>query len=131
MPVSHIRKPNELVTVYYVDGFGSIGKLEGKLVELQDQVKYAQYDNAVRYLMIPKGKRKPQGFILGYRPWLVVVAGHGHPDPDHMLDEKSIVNGVELRQSRYASFDEAYRTDFIRDVLPTIPESAIIYKRFN
>ena len=48
--INHVRTENELVTIYVKNGFGSITKLEGKLVELYSRVKYAQYSDAVKRL---------------------------------------------------------------------------------
>lgn len=58
---------------------------------------------------IPKGKRKPIGYIKGYKPFIVVLKGFNHPQPNSMFD-KAIKqpSGLITSKSTYHSFDERY-----------------------
>ncbi len=56
--MEHIGKQ---VTIYSKSSFG-VNKFEGKILEFGQQ-PYAQYPNATFVKFIPKGKRKPYGFI--------------------------------------------------------------------
>lgn len=132
--INHVRIENELVTIYVKNGFGSITKVEGKLVELYSRVKYAQYNDAVKFVYIPKRARLKRGNYLSYKPWILVVAGHGHPEPASMYDKPERVEGVPgvmVSRSSYSCFDERFGTDFERDVVSKINPASIIYKRFE
>lgn len=101
----------EKVTIYAAGGFGIV-KTEGKLIA-HGRKKYAQYDAAPFVHFIEKGKRTPRGYCEGYKPFFLVVKGHGHPDPDSgFISEPSGVPGISCQASRYGSFDPRYQTDF-------------------
>lgn len=120
--ITRTKEQKELVTIYTVNGFGSISMSIGTLIELGKQV-YAQYNNApyIKYTRIarptvvgiPKGKRKEVGYIKGYKPFLVVLKGFNHPEPNSMFN-KAIKqpSGLITSKSTYSSFDERYITDF-------------------
>lgn len=110
--IKKTKEQKELVTIYNTNGFGSINKTEGILIELGKQ-NYAQYTNVPYIKYIPKGKRKLVGYTKGYKPFMIVVKGHNHPDPNSMFD-KAIKqpNGIVTSKSTYHSFDERYITDF-------------------
>lgn len=122
--------PNEPVTIYTSgEFFGSINKYEGKLVECGTK-QYAQYDHAPYVFFIPKGKRKARGFVKGYQPWIVIVKGVGHPTPPDMFTAPRMSeSGMMVKESRYSSFDDRYKTEFnpvIDQLIAEKPELVIM-----
>lgn len=103
----------EFDTMYYTDGFGSISKMEIKLIECGTR-QYAQYSAAPFVKYVQKGKRKPSGYIKGYEPYILILKGIGHPEPASMFDKVSDKDGVSVSKSRYLSYDKRYKTDFDR-----------------
>ena len=101
----------EFDTMYYEDGFGSISKMEIKLIECGTR-QYAQYSAAPFVKYVQKGKRKPSGYIKGYEPYILILKGTGHPEPASMFDKVSDKDGVSVSKSRYLSYDKRYKTDF-------------------
>ncbi len=110
--ISTTKEQKELFTMYALCGFGSVVKYEGTLLELGYQ-DYAQHKHVPFIKYIPKGKRKPIGYIKGYKPFMIVLKGYNHPEPNSMFD-KAIKqpNGLITSKSTYHSFDERYVTDF-------------------
>lgn len=104
---------------------GNVVKTEAKLIEV-GRKNYAQYDNAPYVVFIPKGKRKPFVTRATSYPYLLVIEGHGHPEPADMLGEGKTENGVTIRQSTYSSFDEAYKTDFDAIINPYLTDKNVI-----
>ncbi len=103
---------NKLITIYSTSEFmGNVTKTEAKLIECGIR-KYAQYDKAPFVAFIPKGKRKGFQYIKGYQPYLLVIEGHNHPDPDSMFKAPIVTDTVTVRESKYLSFDDRYKTDF-------------------
>ncbi len=101
--MEHIGKQ---VTIYSKSSFG-VNKFEGKILEFGQQ-PYAQYPNATFVKFIPKGKRKPYGFIEGYNPYFVIIEGYNHPNT---LDAFKQVS-EEVQASKYSCYDERYLTEF-------------------
>jgi len=100
------------VTIYRSgEMFGSIFKTEGTLIECGLQ-KYAQYDAAPFVKFIPKGKRTGRGFVQGYKPYVVILKGVNHPEPQGMFKTIRETDEVTVRQSIYSSFDDRWKTDF-------------------
>ncbi len=111
------------ITIYSTNSiFGNILKTEGTLVEIGRE-NYAQYHQAPFVKFIPKRKRTAYIARATYKPYLLVLEGHGHPDPDDMMmPADTFGTGVTTSKSRYRSFDERYETDFdakIQDYLKT------------
>ena len=69
---------DNLVTIY-ASGYLGVRKHEGRLIEHGTR-KYAQYNNAPYVHFIPKRKRRARAITGDYRPYIVVLKGHGHPD---------------------------------------------------
>lgn len=110
----------EKITIYTSGGFG-ISKYEAKLIE-HGHKKYAQYDAAPYVHFIEKGKRTPKGIVMGYKPFILILKGHGHPEPADGFIEQDIegVPGMVTKRSRYSSFDSRYQTDFNALINPYI-----------
>ncbi len=107
------NKPDYSATIYTTsEFFGSVVKHEGTIIDFGVK-PYAQYDTAPYFKFVPKGKRKPRGLIKGdYSPYLVILKGYNHPDPASMYDDPRYSENLVVRESRYTSFDERYKTDF-------------------
>jgi len=104
----------EAVTIYRIGEFGmGVNKAEGWLLD-HGRRPYAQYEAAPWVKWVPKGKRNPRGWQGGYRPYCVVLRGHGLAlDPGSSFDPcPSGDVDVECSRSRYCSFDDRWATDF-------------------
>lgn len=102
------------VTVFLMGEFGmGVKKYEGWLVETGRR-RYAQYEAAPFVRFIPKGKRNPREWQGTYKPYCVVLNGHGHPiDPGSpFVPCESATPGVTVQRSRYTMFDERWESDF-------------------
>lgn len=110
-------------TIYTSSQFmGNIIKIECTIKDFGFR-KYAQYDKAAFVRYVPKGKRNEQGFTQGYRPYIIVLEGHGHPDPESMY----INLGGGISQSKYTSFDENYKTDFDAVINPILGQKTVLF----
>lgn len=99
------------VTIYTSTGMG-ITKMEGTIISLGRR-PYAQYDSAPFITFTPRGKRKPKGIIATAYPYLVVLRGYGHVEPERpMVEQETNQIGIQVSKSRYALFDDRYKTDF-------------------
>jgi hypothetical protein len=96
----------------YIGGLFGVRKTEVRALEITTG-PYAQYPNSVSVMFVEKGKRATQGYRLTNDPHLVILEGHGHLEPDGMMGAASTrENGVIATQSRYASCDPRWRSDF-------------------
>jgi hypothetical protein len=104
-------------TLYFQGDLGmAYRKLEARDVELFVR-PYAQYSAAVRVRFIPKGARHPREMWLTYGPKLVILAGHGHPEPNGMWTApESSSTGVTTQMSRHAAFSDEWEKE-ARDML--------------
>ena len=106
-------------TVYTKGEFmGNIIKTEVRKVEVNER-PYAQYANALELRIVKKGARKERGKVLtGPAPFLVVVKGHGHPEPGDLFggDKTVDANGTVTMRGTYAAFDKGWVEDFRKDV---------------
>jgi len=102
----------EKITVYYSTEFmGSIAKVEGYLIE-HGRRKYAQYDDAPFVKFTPRKKRKPICILKGYKPYLLILKGWDNVDTQGLYSEGRTEGNVTIREGRYASFDDRFKTDF-------------------
>ena len=106
------------ITVYTIGEFGmGVNAYEGRLVEHGTR-KWAQYRAAPYVDFVPKRKRRAIRIQKSYKPYLLIVAGWGQPQPGGMWDETtSRVSGsgdgiVETKRSRYSSCDPRWAGDF-------------------
>ena len=99
------------VTIYTSTGMG-ITKMEGTIISIGRR-PYAQYDQAPFVTFVPKGKRKPKRVIATAYPYLVVLKGYGHVEPESpMVEEQSNTPELRIARSRFSMFDDRYKTDF-------------------
>lgn len=107
-----MKKEKVKITVYTVsEFFGSVQRFEGYLVE-HGKKKYAQYDQVPFVIFVPKGKRKAIQILKAYKPYLLILKGWNNPTPEDMFNESIKKEGVTIKQSKYLSFDDRYKTDF-------------------
>lgn len=111
------------VTLYMNSEFmGNIFKIEGTIAQYGYQ-KYAQYDNGVFVHLIPNGKRNGRLWQRQSHATVVMLEGHGHPEPDAVFTEKlPSLPGIEVSTSKYSSFDEGWVNDFDRMIDAYIAE---------
>ena len=104
---------DNLVTVYTPgSGFGNLNRYEGKLLK-HGTKKYAQFNNAPFVEIVPKGKRKPLSFLKAYKPMILILEGHQHPEPASLYKEAKFSSpDVVVSESRYAACDDRWDTDF-------------------
>lgn len=121
-------KNQELVTMYYGGSFG-VQKLECKLIDFGTK-PYAQYKDAAFVRYVPKGKRKPCGFVMGYHPFILILEGVNHPNPDDAFGPAKITvyesGEVITKQTRYSSFDERYNTEFDSKIESYLKDQKVI-----
>ena len=102
----------EKITIYTTsEFFGSIVSYEGYLVEYGAR-KYAQYENAPFVKFIPKGKRKTCIIQKAYKPYLLILKGWDNPKSEGMFKKSEDKNGVTIKESKYKSYDDRYKSDF-------------------
>lgn len=103
----------ENATVYFKsEMFGNIQRLDVKEVTIEDGQKYAQFNDAIKVTYLQPRKRNKSGRWITSFPFLVVVRREDAITPDGLYGAPSIENGVEVRRSRYSSFDQGFITDF-------------------
>jgi hypothetical protein len=102
------------VTIYIGGSFG-VSKHEATLIDHGRQ-RYAQYEAAPFVTFTPRGKRKARSWAQGYHPYLLILAGHGHPDPQAWLVPAA--GGDQV--SRYSSCDPRWETDFDAQIDPYV-----------
>lgn len=96
-------------TLYTTSAFGLV-KTEVNTISVAEK-PYAQYTAALEHRYVPKGKRKPCGFVKGYKPYTVVVLGHGHPNPADPFTPVKNEGGIKVSKSRASSFDESWEVE--------------------
>ncbi len=105
------RSKGELITAYFQGGMGmGIIRVEGRLKDIGTR-KYAQYNGAAYLHMIPKRKRKVRGYLQTYNPYMLVLAGVGHPNPEDGFNIIKDDGDVVVKQSKYMSFDPRWKEE--------------------
>ena len=113
---------NKKVTIYSTSEFmGNVTSTEATLVEY-GRANYAQYNATPFVVFTPKRKRKKYAKYGKSYTYLLVIEGWNHPAPDDMFGApKECADGeATIRESKYLSFDDGYKTDFdakIKDYL--------------
>lgn len=98
------------VTVYTRSTLlGNIVKTEARLVS-HGLVRYAQYENAVEVILRPKRARKNRRYCEGYNPFVLILEGWGHVDPDGIYPEAK--KDERAVRGRYGSFSAGWVNDF-------------------
>lgn len=93
--------------------FGSINRYECSSLGFT-LGRYAQHENALHVNFVQRGKRKLRGLVITPGQYALILAGHGHFEPDSMLvpldyNERT---GVSTSMSRYSSADPRWANDF-------------------
>jgi len=116
------------VTIYTAGVFG-INQIEATLIETGKR-DYAQYRNCPFVNFVPKGKRKAQGSLQTYHPYMIVVLGHDHPKPADCFGPTKVSHydsgSVESRETRFASFDDRYKTEFDAKMTEYLKDQSVI-----
>jgi hypothetical protein len=74
---------------------------------------------AVNVHYTPKGKRNIRGMSQSSRYSIVIADGWNCPEPAGIFGaETKTASGLTVKAGRYSSFDDGWRADFLRDVLP-------------
>lgn len=90
---------------------GNIVKVEVREVEVLRR-QWAQYPAAVSYRYKAPRQRNWRGSNSGYRPYLVVLAGWGHPDPQSPWETVSESPDVTVSKARHSGCSDGWTTDF-------------------
>lgn len=100
-------------TIIYKGGMGNV-LVKHVYLLAHGRKKYAQYASAPFVHYVEKGKRKPQGFVQTYRPYLVILDGWQNLESQSMWGkvETNPVTGTTISQGKYSSFDERWTQDF-------------------
>lgn len=108
-------------TVYLrSDMMGNVLKIECSKAEAR-RIPYAQYANAVVADFIPAQKRTARQVYQTTNPYLLILKGVGHPDPDDLYGaEERTASGCTVARSRYRSCDPRWMTDFDARINPYI-----------
>jgi hypothetical protein len=126
-------KKQDTVSIYFSGVFG-VSKIEGKVLDFGLR-KYAQYEKAPFVNYIKKGKRKVEGFIKGYKPYLVILEGINTPSTQDPFTTPTInENGVTTKMSKFSSFDDRYILEFdevLNEYIKNNPASVIMDCRFS
>lgn len=118
------------ITIYTTSEFmGNLVRYEGSYVS-HGQRPYAQYKNAPYIQFKPKGKRKVAEIIRCYNPFILVLEGHGHPEPDGLYSKdearKNNTDGTRVLEANHMSFSSKWREDFNSLIEPTLAKATII-----
>src|SRR4051812_46324576 len=94
-------------TMYVQAGMlGNILAISCREVRVTTGVSYAQYPNAIKVHFLEKGKRKMQGTVLAYKPYMMIAAGLTPPvvPPSALGDpEPGCTPGVTVRVGRHSA----------------------------
>jgi hypothetical protein len=111
-------------TLYTAGGFGP------RKVEVREGVAFraphAQYASALHVHYMEKGKRKPSGYVFAYKPYVLILAGYGHPDPADALVAMPSAGGLPMSRTRYSSFDDRYLTEFDEAIAAHVATATVI-----
>jgi len=92
---------------------GNVHKLEVREVEVIRK-PWAQYPSAVQCKYLLPRKRNWSGRTGSYKPYIVVLEGWGHPDPDSPWVTIKEDSEVSVSESKYFSCSDGWETDFDR-----------------
>lgn len=93
-------------TLYTMEAFGA-NRVDCKWIVVKYKQKYAQYNDAIRVEYLEKGKRKPRARMLISNKYLMIV------DTKDAIKVPDCMDHYEGgKQTRYATFDERWLTDW-------------------
>lgn len=90
---------------------GNILKIEVREIQVLRR-EWAQYPSAVEYRYKKPRQRAWRGSVASYKPYLVVLEGWGHPDPDSPWVTVKDTPDVTVEESRYSSCSDGWGNDF-------------------
>jgi hypothetical protein len=103
---------------------GNIIKIQAREFEVLRR-QWAQYPGAVVARWKAPRKRQWSSYSEGYKPYLVVLKGWGHPDP--CSPWKTI--GENVQQAHHSPFSDGWNNDFdewLEDYLASNPKTRIL-----
>jgi hypothetical protein len=112
-PKSNPAVPNEKVTLYYQGAVGNIVAKEGR---------YTRHGTGgVHY--VPKGGRKERLIMPYYSPFIMVVRGWGHPEPQSLYDPSTRreEGDVTTVRGRYRGRDPRWVSDWLTGPAAELP----------
>lgn len=103
---------NGKATLYVRDDlFGTVRRVEVRKLKIEIK-PYAQHPEAVWVTFVPKGARKERQVISSHRHYVVVMEGHGHPEPNGLFTRGTQVSDC-MRKAQYNGFDARWVGDWI------------------
>jgi hypothetical protein len=125
----------EKATIYTTgELMGNVQKVEVRRGDVEVK-PYAQFSDAVHVKYVPKGARRQRGFVKSFKPFVLILEGHGHPDPDSLFGEAvpSSVEGVSVAHGRHSAFGDEWTNDFRgmmgRYIAKSQGEAKVIFSR--
>lgn len=116
-------QPGDKITIYTSSGFmGNICRYQATYVS-HGAGKYAQYENSQFLHYIPAGKRKPHSIRGTYHPFILVLRGHGHPNPGDFFGEERQSGSFSVKESRHSSFAPEWKWEFNAMINPYIEKN--------
>lgn len=103
------RDEKQKVTIYTNSMFG-MRKAEGKLVDHGTR-QWAQYANAPFVHFLPPRARRVREVSGDYKPYILVLAGWGHPDLTNWKPAYRSESGCVVREGKYSMCDPRWNTD--------------------
>lgn len=97
----------------YIRGMMGVHRVEANLAVLE-RGPYAQYRNALHLRFLEKRKRHQRVAEFGYKPYILILEGWGHPEQDDPMVEIPGDAGskVVVSRSRYLSCGPRYQSEF-------------------
>ena len=92
---------------------GNIRRIECRTLTVSVE-PYAQHENGIKLTFVPKGKRVAREMSQSSFADVVILAGHGHMDPDgaFLPERPGSTPGVTVAQGRDRSCDTRWQGDF-------------------
>jgi hypothetical protein len=110
--VTASAKPTKKVTIVRKGGLGNVIVEHAYMIDHGFQ-KYAQYASAVFVKYLLKGKRKPTGFVQGYKPYLVILDGWQEIASQSMWGKtETRATGTTISQAKFSAFDDGWQKEF-------------------
>ena len=116
-PATTILSKTDKVTIYFRGDFGgAYNRIECRFAEAVRR-RYAQYDSAAQVVFTPKGARKARYLMQTSHPSVVILAGHGHFEPEGTFGKPVRSNaGCMVSTSRHTMFSGGFDTDFSNEL---------------
>ena len=107
---------------------GSVVKVEVREIEVLRR-QWAQYPGAVYCTYKEPRQKRSRRYIEGYHPYLVVLDGWGHPEPDSPWVNEHESNGCTVSEGHYSGCSAGWTSEFDQKLsvyLATHPEVKVL-----